>query len=143
MSDRVERRLSRTSLVAALVAVAAMLAPWTGSGRVDRSIFGTMSSASALDLLSMWQKVVVTTVLILVVVAVSAAVLATAWGRSVVASVALVGTGPILLVAAAVVGSSPLALRWGGYLSGGAGIVASTCATILVAARLPRRTYRT
>ena len=143
MSDRVERTLSRTSLAAALVAVAAMLAPWAGSGRVDRSIFGTLSSASALDLLSMWQKVVVSTALILVVVAVSAAVVATAWGRSLLASVALVGTGPILLVAAAVVGSSPLALQWGGYVSGGAGTVASTCATIVVAAHLPRRTHRT
>ncbi len=124
-----------------MVAVASMLAPWAASGRVNRSIFGVLSSASALDLLSGVQKTVVAAALVLMIVAVAVAVVAMAWQRPVVASAALVGTGPILLAAAAAVEASPLVLKWGGYFSGGAGIMASICAAIVVAAHSQRRTH--
>jgi len=135
--------LPRVSLAAALVAVAAMLAPWAGSGRVDRSIFGVLSSASALDLLSGVQRAVVSAALVLVILAVAVAVVAMAWQRTVVASMALIGTGPVLLAAAVAVSASPLALKWGGYLASGAGIMASICAAIVVAAHPRRRTHPT
>jgi len=126
-----------------MVAVAAMLGPWAGSGRVNRSIFGVVSSASALDLLSGAQKLVVLVSLLLVIGAVAIAVIGMAWERPLVASVALMGTGPVLSAAGVAIGVSPLVLRWAGYLSGGAGIVASICATIVVAAHLRRRTHTT
>jgi len=143
MSERVERTLLRVSLGAGMVAVAAMLGPWAGSGRVNRSIFGVVSSASALDLLSGVQKLVVLVSLVLVALAVAIAVVGTAWDRPLVASVALMTTGPILSAAGVAIGASPLALQWAGYLSGGAGIVASICAAIVVAAHSRRRTHTT
>jgi len=143
MSERVERTLLRISLGAGLVAVATMLGPWAGSGRVDRSIFGVVSSASALDLLSGVQKSVVLASLVLVIVAVAIAVVGMAWDLPLVASVALMATGPILSAAGVAIGVSPLALRWAGYLSGGAGVVASICAVMVVAAHSRRRTNTT
>ncbi len=133
------RVLLGTALVSGLLSALSLLAPWARSGRVDRSLFGLIASASALDLLSGFAEVVAVVAVVAVAALVSVALVATAWSRHRIAAVALLGPGPILLVAAVVVARTPLALRWGAVAGSTMGMVGSICVIMILLSDAKRR----
>lgn len=139
MSGSRWRVLLGTALVSGLLSALSLLAPWARSGRVDRSMFGLISSASALDLLSGFAEVVVVVAVVAVAILVSLALVATAWSHHRLAVVALLGPGPILVVAAVVVAGTPLRLRWGAAAGSTLGVIGSICASMILLSDAKRR----
>jgi len=139
MSESASRTLLGTALALGVMAVVSLLAPWGASGRVDRSLFGLVASASALDVLSGPNKFLVVAPLVFVVFDVAVGIVGAAWQRMSLVVVALLGIGPVLLAAAITVGRSPIALRWGATVSAGAGMAASVCVAIVGVAQSRRR----
>jgi len=139
MSESASRTLLRTALALGVLAVISLLAPWGASGRVDRSLFGLVASASALDVLSGFNKFLVVAALVFVVFAVAVGIVGAAWQRMSLVASAMVGLGPVLLAAAITVGRSPISLRWGAIFSAVAGMGASACVIIVGVAQSRRR----
>lgn len=120
------------ALISGVLGAVSMVGPWAASGRVDRSMFELISSASALDLLTGFEKGVVLAAVLVVTTSVAVALIAAAWSRRRAAAIALVGPGPILLASALVVARSPLALAWGAVAGSAAGIAGSISAIIVL-----------
>jgi len=125
------RVLLGTALVSGLLAALSMVVPWARSGRVDRSMFQLISAASALDLLTGVEKLLVLAAAMAVTTSVAVALIAVAWSRFHLAAIALLVPGPIMLVAVVVVARTPLTLGWGA-IAGSVAAVFGSLSAILV-----------
>ena len=129
---RVVRGAPWIAVGAGLITVGALLAPWARSGRVDRSSIELLASASALDLLSGTERVVLVGSWFLVTATVAGALVAVAWGRRRLAASLVVPLGPVMVLAAVAVASSPFSLRWGAPMGSVSGLTATVAGALVL-----------
>ena len=108
-----------------VAAALGLLLPWATTGGRSRSTVDLVSSASALDLLDGWVRILVVGGWMLVVVGAAAGLLGVAWERPGIARAGLLVVGPALVGAAVLVAWSPLSIAWGAWVSSGMGATAS------------------
>lgn len=108
-----------------VAAALGLLLPWATTGGRSRSTVGLVSSASALDLLDGWARVLVVAGWMLVVIGAAVGLLGVAWDRPGIARAGLLVVGPALVGAAVLVAWSPLSIAWGAWVASGMGATAS------------------
>ena len=108
-----------------VAAACGLLLPWVTTGGRSRSTVELMSSASALDLLDGWTRILVVGGWMLVVVGAALGLLGVAWERPGVARIGLLAVGPALVGAALLIAWSPLSIAWGAWVASGMGATAS------------------
>ena len=119
--------------ISAVMAAVGLLLPWAGSGTQSRSTIELLASASALDVLSGPQQILLIGAWLAIVVLAAAGLVAVAWHRVERAVPCFVALGPALVVTALVIRRSPLAVEWGAYVSSALGLVASVGSAALLA----------
>lgn len=108
-----------------VVAALGLLLPWARTGDRSRSSIDLLASATALDVVSGWQRLAMFIGWFGVVVAAAAALLLVAWDRPRLAAGATVFVGVALVLAFVALAASPFGLAWGAWFSSGLGLVAS------------------
>ena len=122
-----------------VVAAFSLLLPWARSGDRTRSTVELMASATALDLVTGWQRVAMFVGWLVVVIAAAAGLALVAWDRPRLGAMATAWVGPALALAVAAVVASPLGLAWGGWLGSGLGATASIGSGLVVLTHVSTR----
>lgn len=128
-----------TPAVAAVGAAVFLLAPWAGSGRVDRSTLDLLTTASALDVWEGPGEILAVGTWYLVPVLGAAALVAAGWHRPGFSAACALPIGPLMALAWLAVVRSPFEARWGAVAGTVSGLAASASAGLLLLERRSRR----
>jgi hypothetical protein len=123
----------------AIAGAASLLLPWARTGDRTRSSLDLASSASALDVVTGWQRVAMFVGWFAVVAGAAVGLVCVAWDRPRWAVCALAVVGPGLLIAVAAAVASPFALEWGVWLASGLGATASIGSGLVVLTHVSMR----
>ena len=115
-----------------VVAALSLLLPWARTGSRSRSSIDLMSSATALDIVSGWQRLAMFVGWFGVVAAAAAGLLLVARDRPRLGVRMGLVVGPALGVAVAAVVASPFQLAWGAWFASGLGATASIGSGLVV-----------